>query len=184
MSIPILAPHEAKRLVDEGAILIDIRERDEHARERIPGAHVMPLSKVDEVQLPDTGGRPLIFHCRSGARTLANAARLVAKIGPGCDAYVIEGGLDAWKKAGLPTVTDRSQPIELQRQVQIGAGSLAFFGTLLGLLVSPWFLAIPLFVGAGLMTAGLTGFCGMARILVHAPWNGDVFAQPRRSKTV
>ncbi len=113
----------------------------------------------------------MIFHCRSGARTLANADRLAGTLGAGSEAYLLEGGLDAWKKAGLPVETDRRQPLELQRQVQIGAGSLAFFGTLLGILVSPWVLAVPLFVGAGLMTAGITGFCGMARLLVHAPWN-------------
>ena len=71
----------------------------------------------------------------------------------------------------VPVVTDRRLPIELQRQVQIGAGSLVFAGTLLGLLASPWFFAVPALVGAGLMTAGLTGFCGMARILMRAPWN-------------
>lgn len=60
---------------------------------------------------------------------------------------------------------------ELQRQVQIGAGSLALGGTLLGLLVSPSFFAVPAFVGAGLMTAGAIGLCGMARILMRAPWN-------------
>ena len=49
--------------------------------------------------------------------------------------------------------------------MQIGAGSLAFVGTVLGVLVSPWFLAVPAFVGAGLMTAGVTGFCGMAQLL-------------------
>lgn len=106
----------------------------------------------------------------SGARTRANAGRLAAKAGT-CDAYIVDGGLDAWKKAGLPILTDRRQPLELQRQVQIGAGSLAFVGTLLGLVVSPWFLAVPLFVGSGLILAGVTGFCGMARLLARAPWN-------------
>jgi hypothetical protein len=48
---------------------------------------------------------------------------------------------------------------------------LAFLGTLLGLLVSPWFFAVPGFVGAGLIMAGVTGFCGMANILMRAPWN-------------
>jgi hypothetical protein len=67
--------------------------------------------------------------------------------------------------------TDRRQPLELQRQVQIGAGSLAFVGTMLGLFVSPWFFAVPAFVGAGLIVAGVTGFCGMARVLMQAPWN-------------
>ena len=76
-----------------------------------------PISRLHE-------GKPVIFHCKSGARTVGNAARLRQKVGGACEAFVIEGGLDAWKKAGLPVVTDRRQPIELQRQVQIGAGSL------------------------------------------------------------
>jgi hypothetical protein len=59
----------------------------------------------------------------------------------------------------------------MQRQVQIGAGGLVFAGTMLGLLASPVFFAIPAFVGAGLVFAGVTGFCGMAKLLVHAPWN-------------
>ena len=96
----------------------------------------------------------MIFHCRCGARTLSNAAALAAKVDESCEAFMLEGGLEAWSKAGLPVVTDRRQPIELQRQVQIGAGSLAFLGTLLGLLVSPWFFAVPLLVGGGLCWPG------------------------------
>jgi hypothetical protein len=75
-------------------------------------------------------------------------------------------------------VSDRRQPLELQRQVQIGAGSLVLIGTLLGLFVSSWFFAVPAFVGAGLITAGLTGFCGMARVLLRAPWNRSVYGSP------
>ena len=131
----------------------------------------MPLSKLEEAELSVQPGNAILFHCKSGARTRANAFRLARKVDETCDAYIVEGGLDALKKAGLPVVTDRSQPIELQRQVQIGAGSMAFLGTLLGLLVSPWFFVVPLGVGAGLLTAGITGFCGMAQLLVHMPWN-------------
>ena len=171
MTLPTITPLEARRLIDQGAILVDIREADEHAREKIPGARHLALSKLDGMDLTMPGSKPVVFHCKSGARTMANASRLAAKIGDTCDAFIVEGGLDAWRKAGLPTVADRRQPLELQRQVQIAAGSLAFAGTLLGLLVSPWFLAVPAFVGAGLVTAGVTGFCGMARILVRLPWN-------------
>ena len=96
--------------------------------------------------------------------------------------YLVEGGLDAWKKAGLLVATDRRQPIELQRQVQIGAGSLVLFGTLLGLFISPWCLAIPLFVGTGLIVAGVTGFCGMARVLMRAPWNRTVYGTRATAK--
>ena len=38
MTLPTITPEQAKRLIEEGAILVDIREADEHARERIPGA--------------------------------------------------------------------------------------------------------------------------------------------------
>jgi rhodanese-related sulfurtransferase len=171
MSLPKISPQQAHKMLSEGAILIDIREADEYAREHIAGAKLLSLSKLEAADLGGQRGTPVILHCRSGARTAGNAPRLAAKIGGACDAFIVDGGLDAWRKAGLPVVTDRRQPLELQRQVQIGAGSLAFFGTLLGLLVSPWFFAVPLFVGAGLMTAGITGFCGMARLLVHMPWN-------------
>lgn len=178
MTLPTISATEAHRLVDQGAILVDVREADEHARENIPGARSLPLSRLEETELDAPRGRPVIFHCRSGARTLGSAARLSARVGEGCEAYMVEGGLDAWKKAGLPVAADRSQPLELQRQVQIGAGGLTFLGALLGILVSPWFLAVPLFVGAGLLTAGITGFCGMARLLVHAPWNRAAYRAP------
>jgi len=171
MSLPTISPAQARRLLAQGALLVDIREADEHAREKIAGARLLPLSKLDEADLAVHEGKPVLFHCKSGARTLANAPRLAAKAGDACEAYIVEGGLDAWMKVGLPVVTDRRQPLELQRQVQIAAGGLVFVGTLLGLLVSPWFFAIPLFVGGGLMNAGITGFCGMARLLVHMPWN-------------
>jgi rhodanese-related sulfurtransferase len=180
MSLPTISPEQAKRLLDQGAMLIDIREADEHAREKIASARHLPLSKLDEADLAVHAGKPVIFHCRSGARTLANAPRLADKIGAGCEAYVVAGGLDAWKKAGLPVIADRRQPIELQRQVQLGAGALAFFGTLLGLLASPWFFAVPLFVGGGLMTAGITGFCGMAQVLIRMPWNRAFYQAPQR----
>jgi rhodanese-related sulfurtransferase len=181
MSLPTLSPGQAKRLLDQGAVLVDIREADEHAREKIPGARLVSLSKLDQAALGPQQDQPVIFHCKSGARTQGNAPRLAAKVGPGCEAYNIQGGLDAWKKAGLPTVVDRRQPLELQRQVQIGAGSMAFLGTMLGLLVSPWFFAVPAFVGAGLTMAGITGFCGMARILKKAPWNRTAYAQPKHA---
>jgi rhodanese-related sulfurtransferase len=116
------------------------------------------------------GDDVLVFHCRSGARTAGNAGRLAAA-SEGCEAFILEGGLEAWKKAGLPVSIDRRQPIELMRQVQIAAGSLVLLGIVLGALVAPGFYALSAFVGAGLLFAGLSGFCGMARLLAVMPWN-------------
>jgi rhodanese-related sulfurtransferase len=181
MHLPTLDPPNAKYLVEQGALLVDIREADEHAREQIPGARHLPLSKFDVMDLGVAEGKPVIFHCRSGARTAANARRLAAKAGNALQAFIIEGGLDAWKKAGLPGLINRRQPLELQRQMQIGAGFLALIGSLLALFVSSWFFVIPAFVGTGLITAGVAGFCGMTRILMRLPWNRAVYSSQPRS---
>ncbi len=167
MSLPTIDVAKARRLLDQGAVLVDIREADEHAREHVPGARSNPLSRLAAVEPP--AGKAVIFHCRSGARTAANAARLAGAAA--CDAYILEGGLDAWKKAGLSVVVDRRQPLEIMRQVQIVAGSLVLLGVVLGIWVAPAFLGLSAFVGAGLAFAGISGWCGMARLLTFMPWN-------------
>jgi rhodanese-related sulfurtransferase len=165
-----LSPAEARQLIDGGAVLVDIRDADEHAREHIPSARNVTLSQIKENGLP----RPLqahavIYHCRSGARTTANAETLLSAAQ--CEAYVVEGGLDAWRKAGFPIKADRRQPLPLMRQVQIGAGSLVVLSVALGYAVSPWFFVLAGFVGTGLLQAGVTGWCGMATMLQRMPWN-------------
>jgi rhodanese-related sulfurtransferase len=169
-SLKTIEPQRAAELMRKGAVLIDIREADEHARERIPGARHHALSRIDTDNPARPGDEVLVFHCRSGARTKANAPRLAATAAD-CETYVLDGGLEAWKKAGLPTAVDRKQPIEINRQVQIAAGSLVLAGVLLGAFVSPGFYALSGFVGAGLTLAGITGFCGMARLFALMPWN-------------
>ena len=51
------------------------------------------------------------------------------------------------------------------------AGSLALAGAVLGFAIDPLFHLLSGFVGAGLIFAGVTGWCGMARLLMLAPWN-------------
>ncbi|CAN7409318.1 rhodanese family protein [Caulobacter sp. LjRoot300] len=159
----------AQRLADRRAVLVDIREPDEFARRRARGALSRPLSDLAAKGLGLPDAREVIFSCRSGQRTGANGARLAAACG--ARAYVLEGGLDAWDAAGLPVDVDTKAPLEMMRQVQIVAGLLVLAGVVLGLVVSPWFFGISAFVGGGLTLAGTTGFCGMARLLVLAPWN-------------
>lgn len=168
MSLPVISPVAARQLMAKGALLVDIRGAGEHAREHIGEARHLPMEQL----LNGAGienAPAVIFHCRSGNRTLLNAGALAACAD--CQAYILEGGLDAWKKAGLPVVLDATQPMELQRQVQIAAGAMILLGTLLGTFVAPGFYLIPGFIGCGLIFAGLSGFCGLARLLMKMPWN-------------
>lgn len=167
MPVATLSPAEARDAIAAGARLIDIRAADEHARERIAGAVNVPLEQVGDLPCD---GRPVVFHCKSGMRTSANAERLAAATGD-APAFLLGGGIDAWRQAGQPTIADRSQPLEIMRQVQITAGALVMAGVLLGLLVTPGFLGLAAFVGAGLVFAGVTGWCGMANLLRLMPWN-------------
>ena len=77
----------------------------------------------------------------------------------------------AWNEAGFPVTRGRSRVISLERQVRIGAGALVLTGVLLGSLVHPAFFALSGLVGAGLVFAGLTDWCGMGLLLAKAPWN-------------
>ncbi len=174
MALKSISPDTARQLIGIGAVLVDIRGADEHARERIAESCHLPMEQLAQGVALIEGASAVIFHCRSGTRTQMNAQRLGACVA--CDAYVLEGGLDAWKRAGLPVVADARQPLELQRQVQIAAGSLTLLGTVLGVSVSPWFYVLPGFIGAGLVFAGVSGFCGLARLLMKAPWNRRTIA--------
>ena len=167
MTITTISPAEAHRLIAAGASLIDIRQPDEHAHTRIAGARNVPLDQLSKDSAP---GDVLIFHCRSGIRT-AQAADRLAEAAAGRDCYIVEGGISAWGNAGLPVEMVRGAPIEMQRQVMIAAGSLVLLGALMALLVAPGWIWLPLFVGAGLISAGISGFCGMAHVLAMMPWN-------------
>lgn len=166
---PLSPADVAARLRAGTAVLIDIREPDETAREHVAGAVSAPLSLFEAADLGLAPGREAIFMCRSGNRTAVNCVRLADRVVG--QAYVLDGGIDGWKAAGLPVLTDRKAPLELMRQVQLGAGGLILLSALLGLLVHPGFWALAAFVGTGLFVAGATGFCGLARVLAVMPWN-------------
>jgi rhodanese-related sulfurtransferase len=166
---PIKAETAAKRLQARKAILVDIREADEFARRHVRGALSRPLSAFEQAHIKMNPDQDVIFTCRTGMRTGANCDRLAAAVEG--EAFVLEGGVDAWSAAGLPVEEDRKAPLELMRQVQIAAGSLVLLGVLLGFAVHPGFFGLSGFVGAGLTFAGVSGFCGMARLLAVMPWN-------------
>lgn len=148
------------------AVLVDVREPDEHLRERVAGAKLMPLSRFDPSGVPS--GRRVVLHCRSGSRSREAAQRLLAA--GRTEAFHLSGGLSAWKDAGLPTIRTRV-PISIIRQVQITIGVMVLATVALGAIHSPWWLAATAFMGAGLLFAGATGTCALAGLISLMPWN-------------
>jgi len=149
--------------------ILDVRRPEEYQAARIAQSRNIPLDtlggRLAEVIGPD---QRLILSCLSGARA-SIAAGMLAAAGA-AQVTVMEGSLKAWQKAGAPVIREKV-PVSLERQVRAIAGSLVLLGSLLGLLVNPWFLAIPLFVGSGLLFAGISNTCMMGMLLIKLPYN-------------
>ncbi len=170
---PTIDAVTAKSWLDQGdTALLDVREPAEHAREHIPGARLAPLSSFSPSSLNLAGARRVIVHCASGLRS-AKAAEQLHRAGITAVAN-FTGGLREWREAGYDVIIDRRAPLPIMQQVQIVAGSFILLGIGLGALLHPAFYGLAAFVGAGLLFAGTTGWCGMAMLLARLPYNKRV----------
>ena len=93
---------EAKQMLGDGARVIDVRNPDEYAKGHVPGAPLIPVNSVfaRREELPKEG--KIIFVCAVGSRS-ALACEMAAAAGiPADRLYNLEGGTEAWIKAGEP----------------------------------------------------------------------------------
>lgn len=152
--------------------IIDVRTPAEYQAVHIPSAQLIPLDSLnpEQVMAFRAGHKhePLYLVCQSGTRS-NEAWKRFSEVG--FDNIVcIDGGTQAWEQAGLPVERGR-EVIPLDRQVRIGAGAMMLLGVGLGLMVHPLGLALSAGVGAGLVYSGITGNCGLAKVLAQMPWN-------------
>jgi rhodanese-related sulfurtransferase len=99
-----LTVEQVKAGLEDGSILlVDVREPNELAAERIPGAIDFPLSTFDPAALPDPEGKRVVFTCRSGRRSVT-ASKAAQAAGLPHDAHMA-GGILAWKEADFDTET-------------------------------------------------------------------------------
>jgi rhodanese-related sulfurtransferase len=170
----IKPPELHQLLAERGTLpLLDVRTPAEFSAEHVASARNIPLDQLDPARLIEEAHisklDPVYLLCRSGGRA-TKAAEKFAQAGLE-NAVVVEGGTQGWIEAGLPVERGKSKVISLERQVRIGAGSLVVLGVLLAIFVHPYFIALPAFVGTGLVFAGATDWCGMGLLLAKAPWN-------------
>jgi rhodanese-related sulfurtransferase len=153
--------------------VIDVRTPVEFAEVHVPQARSVPLDELKPSSLQLQKDQPVYLLCRSGQRA-TKAAEKFAKEGFS-QPIVVEGGTLAWIKANLPVERSTVKVVSLERQVRIAAGALVFTGVLLARFVNFDFIWLSGFVGAGLVFAGITDFCGMGLLLAKLPWNKRPF---------
>lgn len=163
----ISAQDLADQLASKRISVIDVREPMEYASGHIAGSLNVPLGRLGQSDLPQG---PLVLVCQSGTRSAQGLNRLLDRGHPD-PVMELAGGLPNWQQAGYPVRKCKNAPLPLMRQVQIAAGSLVLLGLILSKTVAPGWIALSWFVGAGLTFAGVSGFCGMARLLALMPWN-------------
>ena len=148
--------------------VIDVRDQEEYAGRAEPNSCNWPLNSIT----PETvagfvkergllPGQTVVLLCARGMRA-GMAAEKLANLLPN-PIVVVEGGHAALAPADAP--------MSIERQVRIAAGSLVLLGVLGGLLIHPALVGISAFVGAGLVFAGITDWCGMGLLLMKMPWN-------------
>jgi rhodanese-related sulfurtransferase len=90
---------EARKLIEDGAQLVDVRTEHEWAAGRIAGATHLPLAELSERAAEIEKDRPVVLYCRGGNRSTMATAALAAA---GYDASKLSEGIVGWSEAGLP----------------------------------------------------------------------------------
>ncbi len=160
---------------DPKATVLDVRSPAEYRAGHIPGARLLPVDELKAGNLADVVGdaglraeNPLYLTCHAGQRA-AKAAQVLRDAGLEHLALV-QGGTEAWQKAGLP-LNKCGTALSLERQVQIAVGSLLILKVFFGFTVHELFFVAGAAIGAGLIAAGVTRWCGMAQLIARMPWN-------------
>ncbi|MFN2099105.1 rhodanese-like domain-containing protein [Altererythrobacter sp. MF3-039] len=173
MSLTPVTPLKAQGLLGDGARLVDIRSPLEFAEGHPAGAENQPLGSSDSFAQDE----PVIFLCRTGKRTEMNEIELAELCASG--AYRIEGGLEAWRDAGLPVSSEAAQVARLEGRTLVVAGGLVLVALLFGWTRSAWFFVIPAAIAVDMILAGMGRASILARLTsLVTSWTGKTRQDP------
>ncbi|HJS52685.1 MAG TPA: rhodanese-like domain-containing protein [Pyrinomonadaceae bacterium] len=159
-----------KEILENGEIhLVDVREQMEFAGGRVAGASLLPLGELEERHKELDHSKPIYVMCRTGRRS-SDAQRKLKALGF-TNVVNVVGGMEDWKKEGLPVERDEYAPWSIERQVRFTAGSLVLIGVLLSVFVHPYFLILSGLIGFGLAFTATIDWCGMGLLIAKMPWN-------------
>jgi glyoxylase-like metal-dependent hydrolase (beta-lactamase superfamily II)/rhodanese-related sulfurtransferase len=174
-SIEMISPSEAAKILknDLQSKILDVRSAMEISQAHIDNSTNIPIDMISAKigELSQTRQNYLVL-CHTGNRA-AMAADMLMQSGIH-NVKVIEGGLARWEREKLPVIKGQGG-ISLERQVRVIAGGLVVTGIILAWLVHWGFIFISVFVGSGLVYAGLTDNCMMGMLLMKLPYNKNLY---------
>lgn len=158
------------KLRDDRVQIVDVRSAGEFAAAHIAASHNIPFDALPSVgrELGEAGVDGLVLVCQSGAR--ARSALSLLQAAGVQSASVLEGGLHAWEAAGLP-IERGSGVWSIERQVRAIAGGLVLVGAVGSVVAWRPLVYLSAAVGGGLLYAGVSDNCTLAKVLTRLPYN-------------
>jgi rhodanese-related sulfurtransferase len=92
----------ATRLMNDGAIVLDVRDSNEFAGGHLPNAKNIPVTDLNKRMTELPSGKAVLLVCATGQRS-SRAVGTLRKAGRD-QVFALSGGLGAWRQAGLPVV--------------------------------------------------------------------------------
>jgi rhodanese-related sulfurtransferase len=169
---PVIGATELQQAMtkDRRIRLLDVRMPGEFEGGHIAGSYNVPLSTLGEHAAELTSvGDPVVLVCRGGNR--ARQAEQVLRSSGMTRLHVLEGGVAAWQEQGYDLRRTGRERWALDRQVRLVAGLIVLTGVLLSVFVSPGFVWLAGFMGAGLTFSAVADWCGLALLLGRLPYN-------------
>ncbi|MCG7968030.1 MAG: rhodanese-like domain-containing protein [Candidatus Thiodiazotropha taylori] len=158
--------------------LLDVRTPVEYRAGHIPGAKLLSLDEISKESLArevgqpnETGQASIYLTCKGGFRAEQAVDKLLDSGYQ--DLVLVEGGTASWEQSGLP-LKRCGGVISLERQVQIVIGSILLLKVVFGFTLHEMFFLAGALIGAGLIMAGITRWCGMAKLIAMMPWNRNI----------
>lgn len=172
MSVALIEPSKVRESLARGTAptIVDVRTPGEFRSVHIDGAVNIPGDSISAEALKSvlrSTSDELWVVCQRGSRSAKACEKLASE---GLKVLSIDGGTEACIATGIPVVRGKGA-ISIDRQVRIIAGGATLLGVILGAFVHPAFYGLSAFIGSGLLFAGVTDWCGMAKLLAVLPWN-------------
>jgi rhodanese-related sulfurtransferase len=162
-------------LLENDALLIDVRTDQEFQQEHIPYALSIPLEQLEQVldSLSLRKGQLLLFHCQKGKRGEMACDITLNKFADKFTIVNVEGGFEAWQTAKLPIVkANQTGPkISIAKQLQLLFSTTILVMLLLNFMGYSSALIVVAIIALMMLISNLTGFCGLAILLRKMPWN-------------
>lgn len=165
----IINSKNLKKLPSSDYTLVDVREPIEHDEHSIAAAKLIPLGQLEARMSEIDKAKLVVVMCKAGKR----GTQALRKLQDNGFSHVLnlEGGIDAWISEGYAVERGDKKVFPLMQQVQICVGIGVLIGVILSQVIHPNFIYLSGFFGAGLLFAGLSGWCGLAMVLSKMPWN-------------